>query len=215
MNIPIEELGALGLTDGCPTRIRKPGHWLDPVREPSTDDKRIMIVEAIRICLKFIMKNHLYTFNNRVLRQQQGGPIGLDLTGTVAQIFMIWWELELRTRLEYVNLLFLMQKRYVDDVNLAATAVEPGTIYTYGTFTVEASRDELGADARTMEFIKSIGNSIHYSVQLEIDCPSRHQDRKMPILDLKCWVERNATESRILHEHYKKDVSSKSVTHAD
>ena len=36
----------------------------------------------------------------------------------------------------------------------------------------------------------------------------------MPSLDLKVWVEETETGIRIMHEHYMKDVSSKSVVHA-
>ena len=31
-------------------------------------------------------------------------------------------------------------------------------------------------------------NDIHLSVQLEVDCPSKHDDNRMPILDLNVWV---------------------------
>ena len=30
---------------------------------------------------------------------------------------------------------------------------------------------------------------MHPSIQLEIDCPSNHEDGKVPILDLKVWIE--------------------------
>ena len=223
----------MGLVDLCPTRMRKPGplptmksmrkpkekdrykHWLNPLRDPNTHEKRIMIVEAVRVCLSFIMTNHMYTFDNQMMRQQQGGPIGLDLTGTVAQIFMIWWEDELRRRLEDVQISLTMHKRYVDDINQALPAVAPGTKYTNGTVVIEASRDDVEADARTMRFIQSVANSIHRSIQVEVDYPSRYADKKMPILDLKVWVETDGTVSKIIHEHYMKDVSSKSVTFAD
>ena len=48
-----------------------------------------------------------------------------------------------------------------------------------------------------MQIITAIGNSIHESTQLEYDCASRHDDKKMPILDLKVWV--NET-NHIIHE---------------
>ena len=41
----------------------------------------------------------------------------------------------------------------------------------------------------TMEVIREIGSSIHPLMQLEVDYPSNHEDRKMPILDLKGWVQ--------------------------
>ena len=35
-----------------------------------------------------IMGNHLYQFDGKVYRQEEGGPIGLELTGIVADIVM-------------------------------------------------------------------------------------------------------------------------------
>ena len=60
-----------------------------------------------------------------------------------------------------------------------------------------------------MKTLQAIGNSIHPSIQLEIDYPSRHSDRKMPTLDLKIWVTYNNNSIKILHEHYMKPMSSK------
>ena len=41
------------------------------------------------------MESHLYIFDNDIKLQHKRGPIGLDLTGTLAQIFMLWWDREL------------------------------------------------------------------------------------------------------------------------
>ena len=60
----------------------------------------------------------------------------------------------------------------------------------------------------TIERIKEIGNGIHASIQLEADYPSRYEDKKVPILDLKVWVNE---EDKVVHEYYMKPVSSKSV----
>ena len=60
-----------------------------------------------------------------------------------------------------------------------------------------------------MEKVRQIGNNIHPSIQLEVDYPSKHNDNKMPILDLKVWVENN----KVKHEFYQKSVSSKSMIH--
>ena len=51
------------------------------------------------------------------------------------------------------------------------------------------------------------------------DVPSNHDDRKVPILDLKCWIAEvkpnTGTSNMILHEHYVKEVSSKMVLHSN
>ena len=41
-----------------------------------------------------------------------------------------------------------------------------------------------------MLLFQSIGNSIHLSIRLEVDYSSRHEDGKLPILDLKVWIEK-------------------------
>ena len=77
------------------------------------------------------------------------------------------------------------------------------------------------ADERAMRLFQAIANSIHSSVEMEIDCPSHQRDGKLPILDLKVWIEktgqdqqRNRSGSVILHEFYSKEVASKSVVNA-
>ena len=68
-----------------------------------------------------------------------------------------------------------------------------------------------------MILFQSVENSIHLSIQLEIDRPSRHADQKLPVLDLKMWVEKEEkggkqqSENIVMHEFYSKGVSSKSV----
>ena len=111
-----------------------------------------------------------------------------------------------------------MMKRYVDDINMAMLPIKPGTRYPDGAI---HHREDLVAhdtgikeDLRTMLLFKEIGNDIHPSVQLEVDCPSKHYDNCMPIPDLKVLVEKIEERSKIMHEHYTKDVSSKMVINA-
>ena len=56
-----------------------------------------------------------------------------------------------------------------------------------------------------------MGNSIHDSIQLEVDFPSNHTDGKVPIIDVKVWVDDGR---KLMYEYYAKDVSSKSVLNA-
>ena len=51
------------------------------------------------IAVTFVMKNHVYVLNKQIRKQSTGGPIGLALTGDVANVFMCWWDEELMKRL--------------------------------------------------------------------------------------------------------------------
>ena len=119
-----------------------------------------------------------------------------------------------------------MNKRYVDDINLAVQATPPGKRYENGQIYVdERSVTEDGrvsSDERTMVLIKQVGNDIHPSIQLEVDYPSKHQDGKLPILDLKVWVESRKKKregqvgkvSVITYEFQSKCMAAKAVINA-
>lgn len=237
LNRTIDEIEALGLKNVCPTRRTNLGRppkitasgikykkverfqpWIPPVSTPNEREQRVMLTEALKVGMMVVMNNHTYTFNKKVYRQQSGGSIGLELTGNIAQVFMIWWDSEFKLRLNEAGIVSRLIKRYVDDINLAVDELPVGTRYENGTLLVKedkVSEDLLiPADMRTMAIVKQIGNSIHPSIQLETDCPSNHGDGKMPILDLKVWVQNIGGTNRIIHEFYAKDVSSKAVINA-
>ena len=75
------------------------------------------------------MESHLYIFDNDIKLQRKGGPIGLYLTGTLAQIFMLWWDRELRTKLKDLDMECSMYTRYVDDITMVISATPPGMRY--------------------------------------------------------------------------------------
>jgi len=187
--------------------------------------KPIMLVEALKVVLLFIMKNHVYTFNGSVYRQMKGGPIGLELTGVLAQIFMVWWDRRLKIMARTMGLQLQMYKRYVDDINIVMNIPELGSRFIDGVLrVVESEKDrykQRDHNERCMSFLKSIANEIHPSIKVEVDHPANHSDGKIPILDVKVWVEKRDVEvdgvtyeaNIVMHELYSKGISSKSVIH--
>ncbi len=63
-------------------------------------------------------------------------------------------------------------------------------------------------DERSMREMKKMANSICPIIQMEEDYPSKNADKKLPILDLKVWVN---DENIILYEFYRKSMSSRLV----
>ncbi len=152
-----------------------------------------MVAKALEVGINPVMETYVYKFAGDVRAQKQGGAIGLELTGEIVGVFMTWWDRQMRARIEEDGMKTVMYKKYVDDINLV----------------IEVS-DETYENAVTKR-IKDTGDKIHSSIQLEADCPANHPDHKVPILDIKVWV--NA-EGRVLHEYYSKPVSSESVIDA-
>ena len=111
--------------------------WNLPVRQPDEHARRITLRDALRIALTVIMKNHVYTFDNEIWKQTSGGPIGLKLTGVLAQIFMIWWDKEFAAKLDEMSIVVRMNKRYVD-----VQATPPGMRYKNGQTYVPLLRME-------------------------------------------------------------------------
>ena len=68
--------------------------------------QKIMMKEGLKVALNVIMKNHVYNFNNEMRKQEEGGAIGMDLTGSVANIFMTWRDKELLKRLNELYVLY-------------------------------------------------------------------------------------------------------------
>ena len=77
---------------------------------------------------------------------------------------------------------------------------------------IEEDRN-IADDKRTMDFIKAVGSHIHPSIRSTVDYPSKHEDGKVPMLDLKMWIGEIDGRILLLYEHYEKPMTTKSVVH--
>ena len=121
---------------------------------------------------------------------------------------MCWWDKQFIQKLLENNIILQLYKRYVDDIKMLIDKLKKAS----------QNRDET-EDKAIMDKIKEIGNSIHKSIEITTDTPSEHKDKKMPVLDLKVWSETREGQdgkmrSKIIHEFYQKEISSKAVTHS-
>ena len=136
--------------------------------------------------------------------------MGLDLSVEGSDLYMLGWETRFLRKLIRLGWEVNFYKRYVDDVGAALNALNKGWEYSVEKDRMEyvGGRDTGEADdIRTFRVLCQIGNTIDPNIQLEPDAPSLHEDGKLPILDLKVWIE----EGRIRHQFYKKEVASKRV----
>ena len=89
----------------------------------------------------------------------------MEITGVIAQIFMVWWDKQYNSRLSGLNINLKLHERYVDDTNLVTKQTEKGARYEDGRITVtEESRQEdedVPDDERTMKILQKIANEIH------------------------------------------------------
>jgi hypothetical protein len=73
-------------------KTKKKTEWLKPRRKPTEKEERQMFGKALEMMLRLCMENHLYQFENKVRIQKKGGPIGLKLTGEIADCIMLDWD---------------------------------------------------------------------------------------------------------------------------
>ena len=138
------------------------------------------------------MKSHVYEFDNHIYKQTNGGPIGLEITGDLAGIFMAWWDKQLLHKLHQDGKELLLYKRYIDDINFAVKTPN-------GEQNSNNKQPEI--DTGSKDRILYIGNSIHPTIQLEQDNPNKHKDNKMPLLDIKLWTEERDDGNRKYNHH--------------
>ena len=111
-----------------------------------------------------------------------------------------------------------MFKRYVDDSNQAAVVPPVGTKYDSDLRRIVQYEEETNErideceDSRLARVLREIANHVMEGILMEADFPSKNQDGKMPILDMKVWM--CEEEGYILHQHYEKPVSNREVLHS-
>ena len=161
------------------------------------------------------MSHHVYRVGDNTFLQQEGGPIGLELTGAVSRAFMHRWDRLYTEKVEKSGIKMKLYERYVDDSNQVAIVPPPGSVYVAeeNKIIIDPQRDDrnLPDDERLAKLLLEIANSIMECVKMEGDWPSKNRNMKLPILDMEVWTD---VEGNILYRHYEKDVSRKTVLHS-
>jgi hypothetical protein len=86
-----------------------------------------MFGKALEIMIITCMDNHLYQFENKVRVQNKGGPIGLKLTGEIADCLMIDWDKKLLAELNKYRLIPEIYTRFKNDIEIATDSLEKGS----------------------------------------------------------------------------------------
>ena len=134
----------------------------------------------------------------------------------LSRLFGLWWDKQYLKKLETLEVKVMKYWRYVDDNGNVLKAIDPG-VRMVDDGTDAAPRLEVkpelveedkqkSDDERTSAFLTNVANSIHPSITVKADYPSKNLDGKMPLLDLKLWV---SEEEEVKFGFYAKSVSSK------
>ena len=131
----------------------------------------------------------------------------MGIAGEIANVFMVWWDREFRTRIQQRGVLLKLYSRYVDNIDLVST-----------TLSDEDNPLSL-LEKETMEFLQQVANEIHPSIRVTVDFPSNHENGRLPVLDVEQWIGDvlvdGVQKKQILHSHYMKEMSSKLLISKD
>ena len=159
-------------------------------KTPSSFEKKRMLACVLGIGVKVVMENHTYVMGEDIYLQTDGCPIGLDLSQAVARAVMLLYDELYLEEVKNEGINMQMYARYVDDSNQIVEADDN-----------ENEEDIVGR-------LKDIANRLLDGIVMEEDFPCKHCDKKLPILDMKVWMNEQRFAKYIFYE---KDVSSKEL----
>ena len=204
--------GAAALS-GNPTHTS--GQWTFSRTDFSAEEKRPLLAEAAKIGVTTVFKNHLYQFWGQTYLQSDGAPIGVRLSCGVARLVMNLWDKKFMAALDANNIKIETAFRYVDDQRTVLRAQERGWRWDRGQVrfrsTWQEENKELSTVERTSRALNGIMNSIIDFLKFKMEHEEMFEEKKLPTLDFKLWVEEN--KILFLYSFYQKEVANKQVIH--
>ena len=199
-------------------RKKKAQVWNKPLRSPTRIEERRMFGKALEVMLITCMDNHIYLFENKVRIQEHGGPIGLKLTGEIADCLMIDWDKQLLAKLKSLKMIPNVYTRFKDDIEIAVESLEKGSMLVEDKIVVDTNKkvvDENRSDTKvTMEIVQEVANTINPMIKLTVETPCNFEDGKLPVLDVKVDVN-EGEQNRIDFEFFSKPTKNPRVILAD
>ena len=121
-----DTLDTPGIKKNRNDKKKRTTEWTRPVGNPTKVEQRKLFGKALELLLTTCMDNHVYQFENQVRIQGKGGPIGLKLTGEIADCLMIDWDKQLLAKLKTFKLIPEVYTRFKDDIEIAIESLEKG-----------------------------------------------------------------------------------------
>ena len=161
--------------------------------------------------LTLCLDNHLYQYENKVRIQKQGGPIGLKLTGEIADCLMIDWDKQLVDKLQKLQIVPEIYTRFKDDIEIVTESLEKGSKLEQGKIVIDETKkktDENKSNSKvTMEIVQEVANSICPMINLTVETPCNFKNGKLPILDIQTSIN-DKEMNRIDFEFFEKTTKN-------
>ena len=177
-----------------------------------------MLAKSIEIMIIATLENHIYKFGNEIRRQREGGPIGLAITGELADCYMLNWDKEFLKKMKTLKMDPALYERFKDDITIVLKALEAGTVFKNGILEVDQEKKisdaEKSDEEITMEVVREVADSVDEMIKFTVDYPGNHKSGKMPVLDVQAGLNKEK-DNKIEFEFYEKPTRNKRVILSD
>ena len=238
-----KEVEEWGMSEWCPVRTKDKGKrpgvtgakvvdakWTEANVPYDGPSRRKILGKVLELAVITVYRSNVYRFAGKTYLQQDGSPIGLDLSGEIGRLVMAQFDMDFMDRCEKSRIHVDLNQRYVDDDDLVQPAIPPG--YKVGQSGLIEFRKEwedldisegLPDDERTTNVMVSLANQIDPNIVMTGDCPSKHDSGRVPMLDLAIYVEEVDKEvntdvglfriivEQVSYGFYKKPLASKLI----
>ena len=189
--------------------------FLEQERRPNKEEERRMFSLALQEAIKAAMSHHVYSLTDQTLLQNDGGPIGLKLSGSVGKVFMVSWSRRFKNSVRRATRAFpsfqlYFHKLYVDDHLQVAEELPPGARFVEGEVVVKEEKveedEEVAGDLRTALVMVDIANSVCPFTTMTLEVPSASDSGWMRVLDFQMRI---GADKSVEWKFCKKPESSK------
>ena len=191
---------------------------IPPKRTPDKVEEKKMLAKTVQMMALLGMENHVYKFANVLCKQKSGGPIGLALTGDIADCYLIEWDKRFIKKLESMGMNLIFYKRFKDDITIMVEALAKGSKFEEEKLTVDTEKEKTDEyrndDEITMEVVVNIAESVDGIIKFSFDIPSNHKSCKLPVLDVELNINK-IKENLVEYEFYEKPTKNKRVIFKD
>ena len=145
--------------------------------------------EESKLWAKTIEQISIAGMENHVLRKHKsGGPIGLAVTGDIADCYLIQWDKKFIHKLKTLGIDLIFYKRFKDDITILVGSMEKGSKFEGGKIIIDDDKKKTdhnrSEDEITLEIIVDIAESVDGIIKFTYDLPKNHSSSKMPVLDV-------------------------------
>ena len=185
--------------------------WDRPKNKPNPMEKRKLMGIAIEKLILTSMKNHIYSYNGVKRIQCKGAATGLDETGDLADLFMLWWDSMFLKLVEKCKLNLDIYTRFKDDTGILMDRITDYNIELEKILEndyVRFSDFPGNSEEYTARMMSNLANSVCKMINFTVDTPSMNEDGMMPILDVKVKIGPN---NEVVHDFYEKPTKNQCV----